>query len=717
MSTAATATLPVAVSGDVLLETSSEYENGRRRFVISVAIGFLVVTIPYLWVLCDNWTGTLNPFRKVVDGNIYDVQGRALLAGHLSVPPGSLGFEAFQHSGKQFTYFGLFPSVLRMPILFVTHGLDGKLTGASMLLAWLATGVLSSLLLWRVRVLLRGPVALGTVEATAYGVLVALITGGSVLIILAATLQAFEEDLAWSVALTLGALFALLGVLERPSRGRIALTAVFVFCAAMNRGSTGYACILGTLLVAGWFALGRMGRDNRRWTVPLLLIGVIPWALLVVLNLAKFGHPLGFSETEQFWTSLDHHRQVFLAANGNDPFGLQFLPSTLTAYLRPGGLRFSSFFPYVALPPYPAPIIGHVVFDATDPTLSVPSSMPLAAVLSIWGVVTAFRPRAIRQVRLTRIPLLVAAVASTGVLLFGYIALRYLADFLPFLILASMIGAVDVLRRLENTGGRVKWLTLTVLSLLAAFTLWTNLGVAVNQPLTWTAAQGRAFVSAQRSFGAEAVSSHMSRSSALPLSAPAGTLVDVNNCDGLYFSTGLQTSDLPSWLAEHSTWLPLEQSGAITHTLKVVFNRPITRNDPTIPVMRFGQATLDLIPIGPNQLRLKLEHPARPYAQTVPVSGQISIRPHRPYKVQLTVDPHLGALTTTGFGVVIGPETAGQGNLEIDTGSRPGPNPAVTITKLRPTTNPVALCQELARTRSPRAITPGYSLRLARVHS
>ena len=42
------------------------------------------------------------------------------------------------------------------------------------------------------------------------------------------------------------------------------------------------------------------------------------------------------------------------------------------------------------------------------------------------------------------------AAATAGVLFFGYIADRYLADFLPFLALAGMIGLVDVWRRVDG---------------------------------------------------------------------------------------------------------------------------------------------------------------------------------------------------------------------------------------------------------------------------
>ncbi len=61
---------------------------------------------------------------------------------------------------------------------------------------------------------------MGRAEATSFGLLATTIMGGSVFLILAATPYVFNEDLAWSICLTVGGLFALLGVLERPSWGQ-----------------------------------------------------------------------------------------------------------------------------------------------------------------------------------------------------------------------------------------------------------------------------------------------------------------------------------------------------------------------------------------------------------------------------------------------------------------------------------------------------------------
>ena len=181
----------------------SRVDDSLRRFTAAALAGTGVVLIPYLWVLllCGEHK-SLRTTDGGYDDNFYDLQARAILHGHLYLPNGSIGGEAFLHNGHQYTYFGLFPSLLRIPVLLVTHSLDGRLSALLILIAWLLTGLFTSLLVWRVRVLIRGPAFLGRAEAASLGVLMATIMGGSVLVVLAADPYVYSEDLAWSVALT-----------------------------------------------------------------------------------------------------------------------------------------------------------------------------------------------------------------------------------------------------------------------------------------------------------------------------------------------------------------------------------------------------------------------------------------------------------------------------------------------------------------------------------
>jgi hypothetical protein len=301
----------------------------RRRFTWAVVIGSAIAAVPFAWVLWGPWESS-DPIRKTAyEDNFYDLQARAMFHGHLWLAKGAIGIEAFVHDGRQYTYFGLFPSIIRMPVLLVTSSLDGHLTGPYMLAAWVFTALLASMLMWRVRILVRGQAPMGRLEATTYGLLAATFMIGTVWVLLAETPYVFDEDLAWSICLTVGTLFALLGVLEKPSWGRVWAAGLFMLAGNLDRVTTAVACVIGAVLIAAWFGLGYGGRENRRWCVPLLVAAGIPLLVDFAVNYAKFGMPIGVPSYAQVWTSVNAHRRKFLAANSNSETGLAFIPTNV----------------------------------------------------------------------------------------------------------------------------------------------------------------------------------------------------------------------------------------------------------------------------------------------------------------------------------------------------------------------------------------------------
>ncbi len=521
--------------------------------------------------------------------NFYDLQARAMFHGHFNIAPGNMGIEAFVHDGKQYTYFGIFPSLLRMPILLVTSSLDRKLTAPSILLAWMMTALASSLMLWRLRILMRGEAIVGRAEAASYGALLATIMGGSVILYLSATPFVYNEDFAWSVPLMLGSLYALLGVMERPTWRGVLASGVLVLFANMNRTPAGYACVVVAFMVAGWFALGRKGTENRRWAVPLVAVAVIPFLVSCAVTYAKFGIPIGLPMADQVWATVNAHRRDFLAANGGKAFSFAFLPSTLWAYLEPFGLHLTSLFPFITPPTAPAAWRAGAVMDQTYPTASIPATMPLLFLLSCWGVFSAFRRKTVGQIRLSRIIVFGAALSTAGVLLWGYISERYMADFMPLLIVASAIGLIDIWRRVADRPRRVRRRVLAVTVVLAAYCVVANLAIASGPLPQWTAVQNHRFVSAEKALSLDSLASTVWHRSSLPHWAPAGQLIAVNGCTGLYMSSGNTLKDVPGQQIEHYTWQPIEQSSSFTRNIQFTFNRPATELKEAVPLMRYGR--------------------------------------------------------------------------------------------------------------------------------
>jgi len=556
--------------------------NYRRRFVAVSAMAAGLVTIPYLWILWFLW-GSPNFLRDTpYEGNFYDLQARAMMSGHLSLPNGSLGIEGFFHGGHEYTYFGIFPSIVRMPILLVGH-LDGQLTAPALLSTWLITALVVPLLLWRIRGFVRGPAVLGWSEAVAYGVLVAACLGGTVLMQLAANPFVFSEDLAWSVCLALVGFFLLLGILERPTKRQTWLALLVVLAANLNRVTTGWALAGAAILIAAYFALGLGGDEKRRWALRVLAIGLVPLAVASAVNYAKFGMLFGVSNYAQDFTRVNAYRRRFLAANHNSESGTIFIPTALLTYLRPDGVHLSALFPFVTFPTAPPTALGGVLFDRLYRTASVPASMPLAFLLSCWGMVTTFRPRSVGRAHLLRIILL--AAAGTGGLLFGwgYIADRYLADFVPFFVLAAAVGMADVWRRLEGRSRVIRRSVLAVIALLGAFSVVASIGIAIVPNEEWTTSQTLHFVQAQKAIAdATGVSMRpaVHRGTSLPTWAPAGQLFVVGSCAGLYVSNGERYGTVPKQQYTRTTWMPVEWGTPFLHAFTVRFG-PAPRSTTT----------------------------------------------------------------------------------------------------------------------------------------
>jgi hypothetical protein len=683
----------------------SRADLSRRRFTVATIVGTSLILPIYLWALWDLWSGSLNPLRAVPDDNFYELQARALFHGHLYLPNGYAGIEAFVHAGHQYTYFGLFPSIIRMPILLVTSRLDGQMTGPSILLAWCVTALFSALMLWRLRILMRGDAVVGRAEAASYGALMATIMGGSVIVYLAATPYIYNEDFAWSIPLTLGSLFALLGVLERPSTGRVIASGALILCANLDRSPPGWACSIAALLIAGWFALGRGGTSSRRWALPVAAAGVVPFLAGCVVTYAKFGIPVGLPMAEQVWATVNAHRRNFLAANGGKAFSFAFLPSTLTAYFQPFGIRLSGIFPFVAPPGAPATWLAGAVLDESYPTASFTDTSPLLLLLGCWGAVTAFRPRGVGHVRLTRIILLGASAGTGGVLLWGYIGQRYLGDLMPLFIISGGIGLIDIWRRLEERPRRIRGLVLGTVVTIGVYCVAANLAIAAYPINAWTMTQEARFVSVQKSLSSS-LANTVRRGPRLPYWAPAGTIFAMDNCSGLYLSTGNDMKDVPGQQIEHYTWKPVEQSSAFTHKIGFTFNRPPSDLTGPLPLMTYGKSTLVLEPEGSDEARLQLDDSGTsinwPGTITWPFAVTDSLL-HDQFQISVVTDPNLKSIVIYWYGqTLLGHYLAGDGPAVVaSTKVSPGSAlPVVSVANITPPAkSSMTLCRSLTQGR------------------
>jgi len=527
--------------------------DDRRRFTRATAIGGALAFVPFILVLLNFGR---DPLRTATPSgefsNFYDLQARALLDGHLDVPPGSLGIEAFIIDGQHFMYFPPLSALLRMPLFLFTSRLDGDLSAVSILIAWTITTVLVGMLLWRVRTILLRDRPLGRLEAWGYGAFMLAACGGSVLVYIASLPWVYHEAYAWGNACAIGAMFSLAGLIERPRVGAVIATGAWTTAAVLSRTTAGWACAIAILMCAAWFAMSRRGDDARRMWWMVAVAGLVPLLIGGIINWVKFRHPWMFPLEDQAWTQISDNRQQALAENGGGLVGPQFFTTSFVNYLRPDGIRFVSIFPYITLPARPAPSYNGAFLDESYRTGSVVAFMPGLFLLTLWGLGSTFRPKASERFRWLRIPILGALGMTVGVMFFGWISHRYTAEFFPVLIVAGTVGMFELGRRLD---GPAPWVRRTALALIAGFALF---GVAANtataihtERVTAQGSSLRNYVIMQERISGltgNRLDAYVHQVSQLPPSAGTDELWITNNCSALHIATGNQ----------YGPWLPVE---------------------------------------------------------------------------------------------------------------------------------------------------------------
>ena len=460
----------------------------RRRFLFAAGIGAVAATVLFVLVLQSGRSGVLD--RDLL-GDFYDAQARSLLDGRIDVDPDVPGFEGFRMDDATHIYQPIVPSLARIPLFVATDRFDGRLTGLSMVGAFVVAMGFSVALAWRLRCSIRGDAPVGRLEMVATGFAVFGI-GASSLLFLGGKSWVYHEGLLWATALCLGSFNHLVrwllgtGAVSRARLGHLAGAVLLAGLAINTRSTIGFgpvaalgltAAVLALTLLAGRSQpdalLARVAGGARRlsgWH-PQRSTGAAPLALVVIVvgmvaavvlyaavNTARFDSWFGVPLDRQVLVADDLERQAALAANDNSLFGPQYVPSVLLQILRPNALGVRAEFPYLAFPNERPTVVGDAVFSELDWSSSVPVGEPLLFLAGLVGIAALVAPRrllaapgvrrvggattggAAPEVAAVRIAAVGAAIGGGVFIAFGYIAQRYLTDLFPMLVLCALVG-------------------------------------------------------------------------------------------------------------------------------------------------------------------------------------------------------------------------------------------------------------------------------------
>lgn len=518
----------------------------RRTALVAGTVGLLVTA----WLLFEGQPGLAAP-RYTTD--FYDLQGRAILAGRLDIRPAeALGIEAFEIDGRSYVYFGLVPSLLRLPVLAVTDRFDGRLGQPSMLVASIALAVGLARLAWvgRAAVAPRPHAAATQRDTWLTGGWVLLGLVGTVAVYLTSLTVAYHEAILWGVAFALLAYDAILRLVIEPRPQRVAVAAVFTLAAFGTRASVGLGPVVALGLVGLWWNLRSLrtpGRSPRLDRLGLASLGgaVVAALAYAAVNMVKFGTLFRLPLDRQVYSAISADRQAALADNGGSLFGLRFVPTTLWQMIRPDAVRITSWAPWIDYG-RPATVLGDVTFDTISRSASMTATSPLVVSLAVLGTCVAIRRRG-PLLAAWWAPTVGAAAGLAATLTIAFVAHRYLGDALPLVLLAAVIGWWWLGERLD----RRRWWGLVIVAVLGAWSVVGNLGLGLLQQRAYSARTPTALARVvQLQLDTPGRTPVVRTDGSTPAPVPTQRLWILGNCEAL------------SW-ADGDGWHPVEHRRAV----------------------------------------------------------------------------------------------------------------------------------------------------------
>lgn len=423
---------------------------------VRAALGWLAIAL--LVFTCYFGLATrfsYEPWPTTSGGFVFNSQLRALLDGRLDIAPQAAGNEGFVRDGKTYTYFGLWPALLRLP---VATQLWRDWTTASCVLA----ATLAALALLRAATAMPQAASTPLMRAIPLVLAASFVLSGPQVELLGRP-SVYVEAVLWAYAGACVFLCTALPLLfgQSVTARRLTLLAACAAVALLARVSTGLAlyaaaAALACALAWRWHAEGFAWRARLRCLLPAAVVLLSAVLVTVAVNTQRWGRPLEFAPLAlNRYYAADPVRLARLAQHG--AFALARVPDALSYYAAPAW-----FFAAPAGSARAARV--EELFDGPEgPPIGVPQAQGLWLALAAFGAWALTRRRA--GLAFTPGALALALGLALGPLLvasYHYLAFRYRAEFAPSILLFALIGLHALRARLARSSTPLQVLVFAV---------------------------------------------------------------------------------------------------------------------------------------------------------------------------------------------------------------------------------------------------------------
>jgi len=417
----------------------------------------------------------------------YSAQAYSMLSGDFNVSSSSLPGECYVSNNKCFGYFGITPSLLRIPLLILFP--NKNFTSVALIVA-ISIGIFLSFLVADqiINILKDNSRVIRENCGKRIQIMIYYLIGPGSLFLQLTRPSGQWEAIAWSATFCLAGISLILGWSIKRRKIYLIFSILF-FTLGANSRITIAVFALTFILSLSLISHKSFSQFDRIEKSALTVMGILPIVTSLFILWLKFG---------TVFPNLTLHEQVpeaahwakILEVNGGKTVGLGFIPTNLLTYFRPDSMVFQkswelvslrpNFFPVQSIPPIRA---GGMY---NEPTVSMTNIVPIAYMMVFYffrQICSIFRSplKAIKHVsslsRELQILWCLSFASLTQLLItFTFVTSsnRYLGDFIPLVVVIGTIASVLMIVQLFSTG-RNRILNSRIASFLIAAGVIANL--------------------------------------------------------------------------------------------------------------------------------------------------------------------------------------------------------------------------------------------------
>lgn len=410
-----------------------------------------------------------------------------LLKGRFDIDPSAIGYEAFYRDGKTYTYFGIFPAILRGVIELMFKRGNTDWSRISTLLAATLAVIFSTITYFKVASSQCSNSNTNYFYTTLFALTIAF---GSPITFLLSSAYIYHEAIMWGLAWSCMFIWSFISfsLSKKICTRYIFIMSVSCGFAMLSRISfssitLGLMLLIGLMFFSGKLPTRLAPEITTKQYKTIILVAILPFILCLLVamkvNYERFGEPFNFCKLEYYQHFINDAPQRLQGLKQWGIFNIYRIPFGIIYYFIPDKNHFINQFPFIKISDKHSLFdtlryngsgkLREVSIDGIERLNPLTVSSPAIVFFAFIGIFSLLNSGVLGIILI--LPFLLQSIFTLGT---AGITLRYTAEFVPFLVVCS-IYSFSLIKDLEKMERLPRAFIRTIAVLITLVGMYTSL--------------------------------------------------------------------------------------------------------------------------------------------------------------------------------------------------------------------------------------------------